>query len=180
VIPTTTLEDCPERLTVLFVPGGTTRTIAAAECEKIRSFVRDRGGKAEWVTSVCMGSIVLGAGGLPRGYKATSHWIARGRLARFGAIPVAERVVIDRNCVMGAGVTSGLDFGLTLVEKLRDTECAQAVRLLSENEPQPPLDAGSEKKAPARVTEMLREMLGDFDARVDALAVEVARSKAVR
>ena len=177
ILPTTTFADCPEKLTVLFVPGGTEGTINAAESPTVRRFLRERGEKAEWVTSVCTGSIVLGAAGLLKGYKATSHWAARDQLALFGAIPVDERVVFDRNRVTGAGVTSGLDFGLSLVQKIRGTEYAQSVQLLSEYDPKPPLDSGSDKKAPKGVLAMMREMLGNFNIQVDALAKELASTR---
>jgi cyclohexyl-isocyanide hydratase len=106
---------------------------------------------------------VLGAAGLLNGYKATSHWAARNQLSLFGAIPVDERVVVDRNRVTGAGVTSGLDFGLSLVQKIRGTQYAQSLQLLSEYDPRPPLDAGNEKKAPKDVLAMMRDMLGEFN-----------------
>jgi putative intracellular protease/amidase len=173
ILPTTTFADCPEKLTILFVPGGTAGTMKAAESPTVRRFLRERGEKAEWVTSVCTGSILLGAAGLLNGYKATSHWAARNQLSLFGAIPVDERVVFDRNRVTGAGVTSGLDFGLSLVQKIRGTEYAQSLQLLSEYDPKPPLDAGSEKKAPKEVLAIMREMLGEFNVKVERLAKQV-------
>jgi putative intracellular protease/amidase len=180
IVPTTSFADCPEKLTILFVPGGTSGTIKAAESPTVRRFLRERGAKAEWVTSVCTGSIVLGAAGLLRGYKATSHWAARDQLALFGAIPVDARVVVDRNRVTGAGVTSGLDFGLSLVEKIRGTEYAQSVQLLSEYDPKPPLEAGSDKKAPKQVVAMMREMLGEFNVKVEQLAMRVRPDEAAK
>ena len=173
ILPTTTFADCPEKLTILFVPGGTTGTLKAAESLTVRRFLRERGEKADWVTSVCTGSIVLGAAGLLEGYRATSHWAARQQLSLFGAIPVDERVVVDRNRVTGAGVTSGLDFGLSLVQKIRGTEYAQSLQLLSEYDPRPPLNAGSEKKAPKEVLAMMKQMLGEFNVKVEQLAKQV-------
>ena len=170
VVPTTTFADCPEKLSILFVPGGSDGTLEAAESPAVRRFVRSRGEEAEWVTSVCTGSIILGAARLLDGYKATSHWATRPQLALFGARPVDERVVIDRNRVTGAGVTSGIDFGLTLVQKLRGTECAQVAQLLSEYDPRPPLVAGSEAKAPKEVVTMTREMFRDYNARIERIA----------
>ena len=180
VLPTTTFADCPEKLTILFVPGGTTGTLKAAESPTVRRFLRERGEKSEWITSVCTGSIVLGAAGLLKGYKATSHWAARRQLSLFGAIPVDERVVFDRNRVTGAGVTSGLDFGLSLVQKIRGTEYAQSVQLLSEYDPKPSLDAGSEKNAPKEVVAMMREMLGGFNDQVDALAKRLVPARSAK
>jgi putative intracellular protease/amidase len=173
ILPTTTFAECPEKLTILFVPGGTTGTLKAAESPTVRSFLRERAEKADWVTSVCTGSIVLGAAGLLEGYRATSHWAALHQLSLFGAIPVDERVVFDRNRVTGAGVTSGLDFGLSLVKKIRGTEYAQSLQLLAEYDPKPPLDAGSIKKAPKEVAATMREMLGGFNVQVERLAKHV-------
>jgi putative intracellular protease/amidase len=180
VLPTTTFADCPEAPTILFVPGGTRGTLKAAESPAVRRFVRSRGEKAEWVTSVCTGSIVLGAAGLLDGYRATSHWVVRPQLALFGAKPMDQRVVIDRNRVTGAGVTSGLDFGLELVRIIRGTQYAQALQLLAEYDPKPPLDAGSEAKAPEEVVAMMRDMFREFREQVADLARRVARDGAAR
>ena len=87
--------------------------------------MRDRGTRAKYVTSVCAGSLILGAAGLLKGYKATSHWSCRDALAGFGAIPTDARVVRDRNRVTGAGVP-GLDFGLTMVADMRDLRMPNA------------------------------------------------------
>ena len=119
VTPTATFETCPRDLTVLFVPGGTIGTLAAGADPATRKFLVDRAATSKWITSVCTGSVVLGAAGLLRGYRATSHWIVTKDLEHFGAIPVEERVVVDRNRMTGAGVTSGIDFALSLVKTLR-------------------------------------------------------------
>ncbi|HEY6514996.1 MAG TPA: DJ-1/PfpI family protein [Steroidobacteraceae bacterium] len=113
ITPTTTFERCPRNLTVLFAPGGTGALSAAAD-PQTRAFIAERGSRAKYVTSVCTGSLILAAAGLLKGYRATSHWAARDLLADFGAIPTDQRVVQDRNRITGAGVTSGLDFGLTM------------------------------------------------------------------
>jgi putative intracellular protease/amidase len=105
ITPTTSFADCPRDLTVLFAPGGTEGTLAAMQDEEIRLFMADRGSRANYVTSVCTGSLILGAAGLLKGYRATSHWAAREALAELGAIPADERVVRDRNRITGAGVT---------------------------------------------------------------------------
>ena len=174
--PHVTFDTCPEKLTVFFVPGGTSGTLAAAKDEATRHFVADRGGKAEWVTSVCTGSLVLGAAGLLKGYKATSHWMVREELALFGAIPVDKRVVVDRNRMTGAGVTSGLDFGLQLVKDLRGKEYAQAVQLFSEYDPQPPLDAGSPAKCPKELVTLLKETHLPFNSEVRKTAEAIMKS----
>lgn len=171
--PTTTFAKCPEKLTVLFVPGGTTGTLAAAKDEATRKFVADRGARAEWVTSVCTGSLVLGAAGLLKGYKATSHWLVREELKAFGATPVDSRVVVDRNRVTGAGVTSGLDFGLNLVKDLRGADYAKAVQLFSEYDPRPPFDAGHPSKSSKELVELLRGTHRQFNEQVLSMAKEV-------
>lgn len=161
-VPTATFDDCPRELDILFVPGGSTGTLAAIQDAATLAFVADRGARARLVTSVCTGSLVLGAAGLLRGYQATSHWVARDLLAIVGATPVDARVVRDRNRITGAGVTAGLDFGLSIVEQLRDREYAQAVQLLAEYAPSPPLNAGTPQTAPPKVLDMMQEMFAGF------------------
>lgn len=162
VTPTRTFADCPEKPTIFFVPGGTGGTLDAARDEATRKFVSQRGGEADFITSVCTGSILLGAAGLLKGYQATSHWITRDLLAEFGAIPVDQRVVVDRNRITGAGVTSGLDFGLKLVQDLRTDEYAEAVQLFAEYDPEPPIDKGSVAKASVDISGLLMHMHEPF------------------
>lgn len=174
ILPTATFETCPRDLTVLFAPGGTDGTIAAASDAATLAFMRDRGARAKYVTSVCSGSLVLGAAGLLKGYRATSHWSCRDALAGFGAIPTDARVVRDRNRVTGAGVTSGLDFGLAMVAELRDPTYAQCCQLMSEYDPHPPFNAGSMRTAPAEVREPMLKMAAGFAAQAKALAAKSA------
>jgi cyclohexyl-isocyanide hydratase len=108
------------------------------------------------VTSVCTGSLVLGAAGLLRGYRAGCHWAQRDMLPLFGAEPVAERVVVDRNRVTGGGVTAGIDFALTLTAMLRGEAHARAVQLGLEYDPAPPFDAGSPARAGAEAVAAYR------------------------
>ncbi|SJZ69686.1 DJ-1/PfpI family protein [Enhydrobacter aerosaccus] len=164
IVPSATFGDIAPGLDVLFVPGGTKGTLAALQDEATREFVARQGASARYVTSVCTGSLILGAAGLLRGYRATSHWVARDILSEFGAQPVDSRVVIDRNRVTGAGVSAGLDFGLTLVGLLRDAGYAQRVQLVAEYDPHPPFDAGTPAKAPADVTADMRTMFAPFAA----------------
>jgi putative intracellular protease/amidase len=171
VTPTATLESCPEDLTVLFVPGGTVGTIAAASDEPTLAFIRDRATRSRYVTSVCTGSLVLGAAGLLEGRRATSHWSVVDTLARFGAFPVRERVVRDGNVITGAGVSAGLDFGVTLVEELRGRETAEAGVLISEYAPQPPLAGGTIETARPQIAEMLKQGLGGFVEMAENLAI---------
>lgn len=138
ITPTCTLADCPADLDVLFIPGGTHGTLAAARDPAVVAFVQDRASRARHTASVCTGSFVLGAAGLLRGKRATSHWIARESLTAFGATPVDERVVWDGSLVTGAGVTAGIDLGLALVERLRSRTYAEALMLQAEYAPAPP------------------------------------------
>ncbi len=168
-LPSKTFDDCPENLDILFVPGGTVGTLQAIKDERTLAFVADRGSRAKLVTSVCTGSLVLGAAGLLKGYQATSHWITRDLLKYVGAKPVDQRVVCDRNRITGAGVSAGLDFGLSIVELLRDTSYAQGVQLLAEYAPQPHLNAGTTQTAPAAVHDMLNTMFAGFVAQTSTV-----------
>jgi cyclohexyl-isocyanide hydratase len=170
VVPTATLDECPADLDIICIPGGSTGTLAAMQDKEIIAFLKDRGSRAKYVTSVCTGSLVLGAAGLLRGYKATSHWGAREVLRDFGAEPVDARVVIDRNRITGAGVTAGLDFGLTLVGRLRDRPYAEGVQLLAEYDPAPPFNSGSPAKASETNRTMMTAMFVDFVAQAQQVA----------
>lgn len=162
IMPTATFETCPKDLDVLLVGGGTAGTVAAMRDPKMLDFLADRGARAKWVASVCTGSLLLGQAGLLHGYRATSHWLGRPLLKDFGAIEVDERVVFDRNRATGAGVSAGLDLALALVQKLRPLEAAQAVQLLAEYSPVPPLDNGTPEKSPPSVLSRVRELTADF------------------
>lgn len=174
ILPTVTLARCPRDLDILFVPGGGGGTLAALRDAQILAFLADRGSRARLVTSVCTGSLLLGAAGLLRGYRATSHWATHALLAEVGATPVQARVVHDRNRITGAGVSAGLDLGLAIVGLLRDTAYAQTVQLLAEYAPAPPYDAGTPGRAPPAVTAMVADMFKDFDPQVRA-ALKVAQ-----
>lgn len=162
IVPTTTFEDCPRDLEVMFVPGGTEGTVAAIDDAATIDFISDRGGRARWVTSVCTGALVLGAAGLLRGYRATTHWLARDLLSEVGATAVDQRVVRDRNRMTGAGVSAGLDLGLALAIELRGAEYARAVALNAEYAPAPPVNAGTPTAAGPAITKMLRDMYAPF------------------
>lgn len=162
VVPDMTFDECPRVLDILFVPGGSVGTLNAIRDDATRNFVAERGAQAKLVTSVCTGSLLLGAAGLLEGYRATSHWVTRELLPLVGATPVDARVVRDRNRITGAGVTAGLDFGLAIVEQLRDREYAQAVQLLAEYAPKPPLNSGTPRSAPPKVRRMMTDMFAGF------------------
>lgn len=170
VVPTVTFDTCPQDLTVLFTPGGTDGTLAAASDPETLAFMAARGARAKYVTSVCSGSLILGAAGLLKGYKATSHWSCREALAGFGAIPTEARVVRDRNRITGAGVTAGLDFGLSMVAELRDQTYAECTQLMSEYDPDPPFNAGSMKTAPPKVKTAMIQLVADFTKKAELLS----------
>ena len=153
IVPDLTMTDAP-RLDVLVVPGGP-GTDDLMEDEKVLEFLAIQGATARYIVSVCTGSLLLGAAGLLRGYRATCHWLFLPLLEQLGAYPTAERVVVDRNRVTGAGVSAGIDCALQLVSLLRGEEAAQAIQLQTEYDPQPPFNCGSPKKAPDRLVQRL-------------------------
>ncbi|MFN4087461.1 MAG: DJ-1/PfpI family protein [Alphaproteobacteria bacterium] len=127
---------------ILFIPGGP-GVLEAMQDRDLVAFVRAAGESARLVTSVCTGSLVLGAAGLLKGRRATTHWGAIEQLELLGAVPTRERVVVDGNRITGAGVTSGIDFGLAVVAQLHGEERAREVQLQIEYDPHPPFDSGS-------------------------------------
>ena len=145
LVPTAVFDEVPAA-DVLCIPGGFGTTRAIEDDETI-AWVARVGATARWVTSVCTGSLVLGAAGLLRGYRAATHWAWRDLLPLFGAEPVAARTVTDRNRMTGGGVTAGLDFALTLLAELRGADHARLVQLGMEYDPAPPFDAGSPERA---------------------------------
>jgi cyclohexyl-isocyanide hydratase len=159
LVPTSLVSACPKQLDVLFVPGGTPGTIALMQDNEVLDFLADRGERARYVTSVCTGSLILGAAGLLRGYKATSHWHKRDLLPLFGAVPVQDRIVEDRNRITGGGVTSGIDFGLVLASRLRGGEAARLQQLINEYDPQPPFEGGTPSKAGPELTAQANQIL---------------------
>ncbi|MFI6876949.1 DJ-1/PfpI family protein [Streptomyces sp. NPDC050400] len=140
---------------IVIVPGGPGQT-PQMENEALLAWLREADAHSTWTTSVCTGSLLLAAAGLLAGRRATSHWLALDFLKQFGAEPTGERVVLDGKYVTAAGVSSGIDMGLTLVGRIAGDEHAQAVQLLTEYDPQPPYDAGSPQKAPAHLVEEFR------------------------
>lgn len=161
--PTATFLDCPP-LDIICVPGGPGQVEIMDDTETL-DFLRDKAADAKWVTSVCTGSLILGAAGLLKGYKATSHWASRDQLSLFGAEPVEARVVLDRNRLTGAGVTAGIDFALQLVGAAVDERTAQSIQLALEYEPQPPAWSGTPQHAPADILAEARERMSVFMAK---------------
>jgi len=174
IVPNTTFADCPQ-LDVICVPGGGGQVALMTDPETL-DFLRRQAAGARYVTSVCTGSLVLGAAGLLKGYRSACHWAWREMLADFGAIPVAERVVRDRNRISGGGVTAGIDFGLTVAAELAGEEVAKSIQLVLEYDPQPPFDSGSPEKAGPERVKRLRERLAPMlDSRRKANAEAAAR-----
>ncbi|MFS8202136.1 DJ-1/PfpI family protein [Streptomyces sp. CWNU-52B] len=140
---------------IVMVAGGPGQT-GQMENEALLDWLRTADTTSTWTTSVCTGSLLLAAAGLLGGRRATSHWLALDHLERFGAEPTRERVVTDGKYVTAAGVSAGIDMGLTLLGRIAGDEYAQSVQLAVEYDPRPPYDAGSPQKAPAHVVEALR------------------------
>jgi cyclohexyl-isocyanide hydratase len=173
VPPTMAIGEEPP-LNLIFVGGGPGIN-ALLEDEKILRFVAETGLKADWVTSVCTGALVLGAAGLLRGYKAATHWTAMEALRPFGAEPTDKRVVVDRNRITGGGVTAGMDFALTIVALLHGDAVAQSMQLAMEYDPEPPFQSGSPKIAPPAIVERVRAGAAALTADRIAIAERVAR-----
>jgi cyclohexyl-isocyanide hydratase len=133
-------------------------------------------GKSVWLP---VGALVLGAAGLLRGKRATTHWAAHDLLAAFGAIPTQGRVVRDGNLMTGGGVTAGIDFALTLVAELAGVEAAQAIQLQLEYAPEPPFEAGSPDAAPPAIVAALRKRGAAVRAERERLVEAAARRLAV-
>jgi len=154
VWPTTSFADCPQ-CDVICVPGGAGTDDMVVDDEML-AFLRAQSRGAKYVTSVCTGSLVLGAAGLLNGYKATTHWAAMGYLEAYGALPTKTRVCVDRNRISGGGVTAGIDFALTVVSILVDRPPAEMIQLRLEYNPAPPFTSGSPATAPPEVIARLR------------------------
>jgi putative intracellular protease/amidase len=147
---------------VLLVPGGI-GTRSLVEDEPTLQWIRALDATSEWTTSVCTGSLLLGAAGLLQGKKATTHWRVLDLLSHFGATPVSERVVVQGKIITAAGVSSGIDMALQLAARIAGDDIAQAIQLGIEYDPQPPFDSGSVAKAPANVMELARAGLAKSD-----------------
>ena len=163
LLPTVTFADCPQ-LDVICVPGGIGTDDLVNDQETL-DFLRAQAAGAKYVTSVCTGSLVLGAAGLLEGYRAATHWTAMDYLPLFGATPARTRVCVDRNRVTGGGVTAGIDFALTLVSILADRQTAEAIQLRLEYNPAPPFDAGSPDTAPPEVLARLQATIAKIKPR---------------
>lgn len=175
LLPTATFDSAAQP-TILCVPGGFGVNDAIEDAVTL-DWVRRAAGGADWVTSVCTGSIILAAAGLLTGYRATTHWAQHDHLAAFGAIPVKARYVFDRNRVTGGGVTAGIDFALALTARLRGEDHARMVQLSLEYDPAPPFDSGSPDRAGDTAVAAYRRrssrLAPDRDARTLAAAARL-------
>jgi cyclohexyl-isocyanide hydratase len=145
LIPDTTFADCPQ-LDLICVPGGAGINPLLTDAETL-DFLRAQARGARYITSVCTGALVLGAAGLLRGKRATTHWMSHDMLALFGATPTTGRAVIDGNVVTGGGVTAGIDFALAIAAEIAGVETAKAIQLGLEYDPHPPFAAGHPDRA---------------------------------
>jgi putative intracellular protease/amidase len=173
--PNATFAGCPQDLDVLFVGGGPGQIEVMQDPETLR-FMADRGARAKYVTSVCSGSLILAAAGLLQGYRSGSHWAALDALSLFGAIPVKERVVTDRNRISGGGVTAGIDFGLVLLAKLLGDDVAKLTQLALEYDPQPPFAAGSPSKAGPEITKKALDWMAPVNADMIQVVQQAAKA----
>jgi cyclohexyl-isocyanide hydratase len=159
--PTDNFATCPD-LDVICVPGGIGQRSLMADAD-VLGFLKRQGEQARYVTSVCSGSLLLGAAGLLKGYRSACHWAFREALPMFGAVPVAERIVRDRNRISGGGVTAGIDFGLVLAAELAGEEVAKEIQLFVEYDPAPPFDAGSPESAGSELEARVRALFSAAD-----------------
>jgi cyclohexyl-isocyanide hydratase len=153
ILPTCTFENCPP-LDLICVPGGGGVVEALADVETV-DFIRRQGGRAKYVTSVCMGAFLLGAAGLLKGRRAATHWAYVDLLPLVGSSHEKGRVVRDGNVFTSGGVSAGIDFALSIVAELAGPEVAQAIQLGIEYDPSPPFDSGHPEKASEAATALM-------------------------
>jgi putative intracellular protease/amidase len=142
---------------IVVVPGGTKGTMVAAEDRRILSWLRKAHETSTWTTSVCTGSLILGAAGILKGLQATTHWYARDFLKNFGAQYLSERVVRQGKIITAAGVSSGIDMALHLAQEVSGPEMAKTIQLIIEYDPKPPFDSGSIAKAEPSIVELAKQ-----------------------
>ena len=155
ILPSATLAEAPP-VDVLLIPGGA-GLVPLLRDPEVLDFVRRQATTARYVTSVCTGSLLLGAAGLLEGYRATTHWAYHDFLARCGAIPERKRVVVDRNRVTAGGVTAGLDFALRLAAEMGGEPLARGIQLGLEYDPEPPFDSGVPERAAPELVQSVRD-----------------------
>lgn len=173
VTPSMSFADAPQ-YDVIVVPGGPGQNDLMAD-QTLLDFLRRQSNKAQWVTSVCTGSLLLAAAGLLTGYKATCHWLSLEFLRMFPVDVVEDRVVVDRDRVTGGGVTSGLDFAFVLLGLLRGDEVAKATQLLLEYDPAPPFRNGHPRVASAESVAAVGQLAQPMLDRRRAVSLDAAR-----
>jgi cyclohexyl-isocyanide hydratase len=176
--PTMTFVECPT-LDVLCVPGGEGINALLRDAE-VLDFLRAQASRVRYLTSVCTGALVLGAAGLIKGRRATTHWASHDLLAKFGAIPTKGRVVRDGKLVTAGGVTAGIDFALTIAAELLGEARAQEIQLAHEYAPEPPFQAGTPETAPAAVLATARERLASTRRAREAIIDEVVAAALIK
>jgi cyclohexyl-isocyanide hydratase len=173
ILPDIDFSSAPQ-FDVIVVPGGPGQT-DLMEDDEVLAFLRTQAAGAGLVTSVCTGSLLLAAAGLLKGYKATCHWLSMDQLEQFGVQPVHERVVVDRNRITGAGVTSGLDFAFTVLATLRGNDAAKALQLMLEYDPEPPFDSGHPRVASKQLVDQVRASAASMLEHRRTVSARVAR-----
>jgi cyclohexyl-isocyanide hydratase len=172
ILPTATFADVPKP-DLICIPGGV-GVSDVMNNDTAMAWLRNAGETATWITSVCTGSLILGAAGLLKGYRATTHWAWHHHLARFGAEPVKARTVIDRNRITGGGVTAGIDFALTLIAHINGEQVAKTLQLALEYDPQPPFDGGTPDKADSDTLATYRAIVAPMSAKREAELADTA------
>jgi cyclohexyl-isocyanide hydratase len=170
--PDAAMADAPQ-LDVLHIPGGFGQE-ALMEDAAVLDWIRQQAAGAHSIFSVCTGALLCGAAGLLKGRRATTHWASFHLLPYFGAIPVNERVVVDRNWVFAAGVTAGIDGALRLAAELRGAEAAQTIQLYMVYAPEPPFNSGTPETAPPAIVEQARRSVRAITAQREETARRIA------
>lgn len=174
ILPTTSFQDCPP-LDVVCVPGGSIGIPPILQDGEVLAFLQQQAKTAQYITSVCNGSLILAAAGLLQGYRAACHWAFREQLAMLGVEVDTQRVVCDRNRITGGGVTAGIDLGLVVASALCGEEMAKTIQLLLEYNPAPPFNAGCPETAGAEIVENVKKLGGQM---MDACFVSVQQTAA--
>ncbi len=172
IVPTTCFADCPQA-DLLCVPGGVGVAAALGDAALV-DFVARQGAAATWVTSVCTGAFILGRAGLLEGKRATTHWGYTQLLERVGAEYVVERVMTDGNVITAGGVTSGIDFALTVIAAVAGEDVAKSVQLSLEYDPAPPFVGGTPATSDPAIVANMRSRFYDAAAQRMATAIDPA------
>ncbi len=172
ILPHGCFADCPQA-DLLCVPGG--HGVAAALSDTaITGFVRDQAASAKWVTSVCTGAFILGAAGLLNGKRVSTHWGYTHLLAKYGAIFEEARIVYDGNLITAGGVTSGIDFALSVIATQAGDDTAQSIQLVCEYDPAPPFTGGHPSSAPQHIVDEIKARF--YDGAAQRMEVAIAAS----